>query len=229
MTDTIGRRRSARPGLVLAAVLLSLGLFLARGVRAGTALPEGAPVDRFARVSDGVYRSAQPDRAGFEELARRHGIRTVLKLNHGRDDVPPGMTVLHFPVDARTGPGPEQLGRILAALETAPRPVLVHCKSGRDRTGLVVALHRIAHGVPVKEARDDMLRRGFRPYPGLLEAWRQAVGAAAAGTASAGLRPRPESSRSGLRSGSGLRVRSAATAPSTALYLQSGVGHPAAR
>jgi hypothetical protein len=161
---------------VLAAVLLASGLLLARGVRAGTAGPEGPPVERFARVCEGVYRSAQPDRAAFVELARGYGIRTVLKLNHGRDDVPPGMTVLHFPVDARTGPGPEQLGRILAALETAPRPVLVHCKSGRDRTGLVVALHRIAHGASVKDAQDDMVRRGFRPYPGLLGAWRRAVG-----------------------------------------------------
>ena len=58
----------------------------------------------------------------------------------------------------------------------APRPIYVHCRTGADRTALVIALYRVRHGVPPDEARAEMVRRGFRPYPGLVRTWQRLVG-----------------------------------------------------
>jgi len=35
----------------------------------------------------------------------------------------------------------EQMEQILATIRRAPKPLLIHCKAGADRTGLVAALY----------------------------------------------------------------------------------------
>jgi tyrosine-protein phosphatase SIW14 len=34
---------------------------------------------------------------------------------------------------------------VLALIETAPAPVFIHCKHGCDRTGTIIACHRLRH------------------------------------------------------------------------------------
>ncbi|KAA0682693.1 hypothetical protein DTW90_36745 [Neorhizobium sp. P12A] len=36
---------------------------------------------------------------------------------------------------------PERAGRIIALMAVAPKPILIHCQSGSDRTGLIAALY----------------------------------------------------------------------------------------
>ncbi|MCS6913251.1 MAG: tyrosine-protein phosphatase [Myxococcales bacterium] len=136
---------------------------------------DGVDLARFDRVEEGVYRSAQPSAEQFRLLQRRYGVRSVLKLNGGHDHLPPGMQLIHHPMSATVEPSPEQLRRILDDLDRAPRPVLVHCTHGEDRTGLIVALYRIRHGASPHEAYQDMIRHRFHPYPGLWAAWRRAT------------------------------------------------------
>jgi tyrosine-protein phosphatase SIW14 len=137
---------------------------------------DGVRLDRFQRVAEGVYRSSQPSGAQLRELVRRYGIRTVLKLNAGRDDAPPGVTVLHRPLSVMSEPSPAELARVVAAVEQAPRPVLIHCTHGEDRTGLVVALYRMRRGVTAEMAYAEMGRHRFHPYPGVWRAWLRASG-----------------------------------------------------
>jgi protein-tyrosine phosphatase len=45
-----------------------------------------------------------------------------------------------------------------------PFPVLIHCKAGSDRAGIMIALYRIKfHGWSIEEARQEMLRHGHLP------------------------------------------------------------------
>ena len=37
----------------------------------------------------------------------------------------------------------EQMDEIIKLIEQAPKPILIHCESGADRTGLVSALYRL--------------------------------------------------------------------------------------
>ena len=86
------------------------------------------------------------------------------------------MPVIHHALSPLVEPSPDELGAILDAIERAPKPVLVHCTHGEDRTGLVVALYRMRRGAPVDAAYADMVRHGFHPYSGLWKAWVRAAG-----------------------------------------------------
>jgi protein tyrosine/serine phosphatase len=131
------------------------------------------PLRRFDRVDAQLYRSGQPSREQLRELSARYGIRTVLKLNAGSDDAPPEVKVLHFPLNVLLAPQQAELEAILTAIEKSPKPLLVHCTHGEDRTGLIVALYRLRRGTAETVAYADMLQHGFHPYYGVKNAWQR--------------------------------------------------------
>lgn len=100
------------------------------------------------RVDAKVWRSAQPDEKGFREL-HQGGIREVLNLREWNCDSneAEGVDVrLHR---VRINPGnirEKDLVRAVKILRDSPGPILVHCWHGSDRTGMVVALYRMAVG-----------------------------------------------------------------------------------
>lgn len=109
-------------------------------------------------ISPELYRSGQPDEKGFRAIEQA-GIKSVLNLReyHTDDDEAAGtkLKLLHYPVAA--GSVTEQdIANILLLLRAAPKPVLVHCWHGSDRTGIAVAAYRIIEqGVSVEEAEKE--------------------------------------------------------------------------
>ncbi len=119
---------------------------------------------------------------------RDRGIRTVLDLRgepHKSHHVLEadacarlGLTLVDLVVYSREAPTVEQVLAAKAAFETLQYPVLMHCKSGADRAGLMAVLY--AHfrlGQPIREAaRQLSLRYGhFRQgYTGVLDHFLQA-------------------------------------------------------
>jgi protein tyrosine/serine phosphatase len=64
-------------------------------------------------------------------------------------------------------PNDQDVALIENKLLTDPslRPAFVHCQHGRDRTGVVIALHRVFREQPAwspKQAYDEMLAYGFQ-------------------------------------------------------------------
>jgi protein-tyrosine phosphatase len=106
----------------------------------------------FGLVSPGLCRSAQPKRGNLRWLAD-YGVKTILDL---RDPVSAklerweagkvGIEVKSVPMSGISAPSFEQVDRALEVLTdpALPRPLLVHCLHGEDRTGLVVAAYRAA-------------------------------------------------------------------------------------
>lgn len=105
-----------------------------------------------------LYRSAQPSGAELENYVKRHGIRTVINLrgeNNGtgwyREEVETaqrlGIQHINFRMSARRQLSTEQSEELIALLRDAPRPILIHCQAGADRTGLasVIYLQQIAN------------------------------------------------------------------------------------
>ena len=121
-------------------------------------------IRNFARVDEVLYRGAQPTEAGIETL-REKGIRTVIDL---RDDANPrergwvesrGLAYIHIPCDpARVEEG--KLRTFLLAMETADKPIFVHCRKGRDRTGLGVAAYRMMNGWERQRAMSELYGYG---------------------------------------------------------------------
>lgn len=139
---------------------------------------EAFPLERFYRVDDGLYVGGQPSPRQLEWMVERYQLRTVVKLNprwQGVDVVPPGVTLIERPIPAVFTPDGAEVRRILDDLDRAPRPIYLHCRTGADRAGLIVALYRLRHGATVEEAEREMVARGFRRYHGIELVWTRAI------------------------------------------------------
>ena len=110
-------------------------------------------IDNFYQVDEHVYRGAQPTTEGFQYLAKI-GVKTVLDLRENdersreeeRVVTSLGMQYVIVPMTSLTPPTEAEITKILALLEDdTAGAVFVHCKSGADRTGAVIAAYRIDH------------------------------------------------------------------------------------
>jgi protein tyrosine phosphatase (PTP) superfamily phosphohydrolase (DUF442 family) len=128
----------------------------------------------FRKVAEGFYRSAQPSKAGYAKL-RDLGFKTILTLKSNgdqerRDAAAYGLSVENVPMSGFSAPTYAQMDRALAVVATAPRPLLVHCQFGKDRTGFVVASYRVAvEKAPIETAVQEAYDAGccFIPFGSL--------------------------------------------------------------
>jgi len=118
----------------------------------------------FGVVDDGlVYRSAQP-LGDWPGLIGGRKIATVLDLRGGSEADPwyaaevaasrsLGFDFYDLPLAATARPSRKQLLAALDLLARCKYPLLIHCKSGSDRTGLLAGLYLMARkGVPPEQA-----------------------------------------------------------------------------
>ncbi len=103
-------------------------------------------LSNFAKVSDVLYRGAQPDKEGFAEL-KKLGIKTIINLRANHSDVEDmkglGLQYCFIPSDAGDIKEENVVAFLKVALNPANQPVFVHCAHGADRTGTMVAVYRI--------------------------------------------------------------------------------------
>jgi len=106
----------------------------------------------FHWIREGVAaRSSQAHFGGLARLMRRHGLKAVVNLRGENSDlswwryekrVCAALGAPHFDamLDSRKLPTRAMLLRLMEALATAPRPFLLKCSGGNDRTALGAAL-----------------------------------------------------------------------------------------
>jgi hypothetical protein len=116
---------------------------------------------------DRVYRSAQPTE-GLPLLIAEKQIATVLNLAEVANTEKLGVDFYDLPLVATVRPTRKQLLTVLDVLDRCKYPLLIHCKSGSDRTGLVSALYLMSRkGVdPVKAEDAFSLYYGHVPILG---------------------------------------------------------------
>ncbi|MBS3734027.1 MAG: tyrosine-protein phosphatase [Phycisphaerae bacterium] len=166
---TTSRGRLRQRGLRWTAAALVL-LLLAG---AGYYLVQRVWRGNFATVVEGqVYRSAQPTVHQIARWSRRYGLRTLVNLR-GTVDEPAyapqraaareaGLTVVDLRMTSDRMPSRRTIARLIEVLETAERPMLLHCADGADRTGLAGVLAAMAiGGRSYAEARDELTWRHF--------------------------------------------------------------------
>jgi len=102
-------------------------------------------------VAGRVYRAAQMNPADLESAIRKHGIRTVINLrgncdpedwflNEGRVTHSLGVCMEDVNFAAGRLPSVTELRHLVHALDRTEYPILIHCRQGADRTGMVSAL-----------------------------------------------------------------------------------------
>ncbi len=127
---------------------------------------ESFTVGNLHPVDSGVYRSAQPDAHGFGQLEYL-GTGEVLNLRNLHSDTRKarhtGLT-LHQVKMRASRPEWNSAVEALKIIRDRRGDIVIHCWHGSDRTGLVVALYRIAFQDWTKEAAIDELVHGGYGY-----------------------------------------------------------------
>ena len=121
----------------------------------------------FHRLDDEVWRSNHPSPKMLRRLRDKAGLRTVVNLRGAAGHAAYlfereacdalGIEMIDLHMSAHHPPPRATLVALIDILRTAPRPMLIHCKSGADRTGLAAAPYLpILKGVPLEKARRQL-------------------------------------------------------------------------
>jgi tyrosine-protein phosphatase SIW14 len=128
-----------------------------------------AGVPRAGKVSDVLFRGAQPSAQGLAEL-KKLGITTIVDLRGNRGPVASerreveslGMRFIDIPVLGWSTPSNAQVVEFLSLFVDPKQKVFVHCYYGEDRSGVMVAAYRIAaQNWTADQAVSEMYSFGF--------------------------------------------------------------------
>jgi uncharacterized protein (TIGR01244 family) len=158
------KQRTANVSAVVCLIALVASTALAQAQIRHKELPN------FHKVSDNLYRGAQPLDRGLEKLAGL-GIKTIINLR-GEDERTSeeqkqagalGLSYFSIPMPGLSAPSDEQVARVMAIIDKAEnQPVFIHCKRGSDRTGTIAAIYRISHeGWTAERAITEAKQRGM--------------------------------------------------------------------
>jgi protein tyrosine/serine phosphatase len=122
-----------------------------------------AGVPNLHKVTDNIYRGAQPTREGLKNLESL-GIRTIINLRslHGDDVGGTSLRELRIPMQA-WDPEIDEVVRVMRLLTNeSGGPYLIHCQQGADRTGMIIAVYRMAvQGWRRDAAIEEMTEGGY--------------------------------------------------------------------
>lgn len=119
----------------------------------------------FAKVSETIYRGAQPEKEGFTEL-KKMGVTTIINLraNHSDRELIKGLGFRYVEISLNAGDTDEK--NVIKFLKVATNPnngiMFIHCQHGSDRTGMMIATYRmLVQGWTRDEAMEELPRFGF--------------------------------------------------------------------
>jgi protein tyrosine phosphatase (PTP) superfamily phosphohydrolase (DUF442 family) len=128
-----------------------------------------------AVVEGEIYRSAQPSGARLDEWIHTLGLRSVVNLrgekSHDdrrwlREEIETaeraGIEHVSIRMSAADVPPAQTLRTLVRTLDTAPRPLLLHCKAGAERSALAAAVAVLLETGDLTAARAEFaLDKGF--------------------------------------------------------------------
>lgn len=141
------------PGLQRTLSTVTIVLILLCTTASAQDANNNAELPRFQQVSEKLFRSGQPRDGGLIRL-RELGINTIINLRgasaqtRAEEAEARALGLNYFNV-ALPNWGRPQETRVARILELIAAPesgkVLIHCKEGVDRTGMIVAIYRMTH------------------------------------------------------------------------------------
>jgi protein tyrosine phosphatase (PTP) superfamily phosphohydrolase (DUF442 family) len=131
------------------------------------------------KINDHLYRGAQPNEQGLEEL-KKMGITTIVDLRaedrhksqwEQSEAERLGMHFVHIPIAGFAAPTNQEVAQFLSLVRNDPQQkIFVHCLMGEDRTGVFIATYRMsAQKWPATQALREMNAFGFNGFwhPGM--------------------------------------------------------------
>jgi protein tyrosine phosphatase (PTP) superfamily phosphohydrolase (DUF442 family) len=117
----------------------------------------------FGFITPEIWRGAEPTAAGIKVLEGM-GVKTIIDLREGDEsaEISPKVRYVRLPVSAFAADHVD-VARVLSAISESPKPVFIHCREGRDRTGLAIAAYRLSQGMSAQAACQEL--RNFHVNP----------------------------------------------------------------
>lgn len=115
-----------------------------------------------------VYRSAQLEGADWHQFHADYPFRSVINLRGENEGKPwydgeieftraNGIEFQSLALSADKEPDMATMEKLVAMMKEAPKPLLIHCKQGADRSGLASALYAYAiQGQPAEQAAKQL-------------------------------------------------------------------------
>ncbi len=134
---------------------------------------------RVREVAPGIFRGSRPETMGDLLQLKQMGIRTIYNLVTAKDDIrwereyaaELGIRMVSIPMHPWVVPSDRKINHILEEIQDpANQPIYLHCRHGKDRTGLIFGIFRVeVQGWDAREAYDEMRDIGFTPWLAALE------------------------------------------------------------
>jgi tyrosine-protein phosphatase SIW14 len=125
----------------------------------------------FHVVAPNIMRGSQPSEKGFRMLKDYCGVRTILTLrNHQGDNEwekaiveKLGIRFINIPMAGNTEQDIDTIERCLDIInDKSNQPIFVHCRAGKDRTGMIFAAYRVKYEHwSLEDALLEMLVYGY--------------------------------------------------------------------
>jgi hypothetical protein len=138
-------------------------------------------------VPNECARAAQAWAGGVGPFLERRGIKALINLRGRNDDLSwwrkerratklHGIAHLDAMLDSRKLPTRAMLARLIEAFDEAPRPFVLKCSGGQDRTSLAAALYLIHRGgwAAMEAARAQYARFPYLHFPKRQQRWLKA-------------------------------------------------------
>lgn len=135
-------------------------------------------------VPNECARAAQAWAGGVGPFLERRGIKALINLRGRNDDLSwwrnetgaaksHGIAHLDAMLDSRKLPTQAMLVRLIEAFDAAPRPFLLKCSGGQDRTSFAAALYVLHRGgwKAMDEARAQYARFPYLHFPKRQQRW----------------------------------------------------------
>ncbi|MDB5735036.1 MAG: protein tyrosine phosphatase [Alphaproteobacteria bacterium] len=132
-------------------------------------------------------RAMQAWAGGVGGFLRRRGIRAIINLRGRNDDLDwwkretalagaQGIAHLDAMLDSRKLPTRDMLVRLIESFDTAPRPFLLKCSGGQDRTSFAAALYLIHRDgwQAMDRAKEQFARFPYLHFPKKQQRWLKA-------------------------------------------------------
>lgn len=155
--------RSRRTAVTAAALVVAAGAYLGLQYLTGNV---------HEVIAGEFYRSGQLSGGGFSDVIERYRIKTVLNLrgeSHRpwyKDEVAAterlGVRHIDFKMSALRELTLPETRKLVAIMRAAPKPLLIHCEGGADRSGLAAVLYL----QQIAGVNEDIAELQLSPYYG---------------------------------------------------------------
>lgn len=117
--------------------------------------------DNLYMINNDLYRSDQPSGKGMEYLDSI-GIQVIINFRHQQTDSKKATgysnNLIHYPINTNRI-NANDIYQVLKLIRNSPKPVLIHCKHGSDRTGAIIAAYRMVEQNWTTEKAIEELRQ----------------------------------------------------------------------